>query len=202
MRATLPTLLLAALLAGCMPAPPPEDPHRFVLLDAQGQPLANGNGHHCVLDSASQLTWAVPRAGDALHDARHRYTWFSEDRAQHLGEPGIENGGDCAIARCDTAALIEAVNATGLCGHHDWRLPTHEEAIMLGKRHGETALGMHPRLFPDVRGAEVWTATTFRMYPQSAWAYNTGIALDRADLKTEAKPVRLVRGTLVLPKRR
>ena len=202
MKATLPTLLLTALMAGCMPTPPPEDPNRFVLIDAQGQPMSNGDGHNCVFDSATQLTWAVPRAGHALHDPAHRYTWFSDSREQHLGEPGLRGGGSCALEICDTAALLAAINAEGMCGFDDWRLPTHEEAIMLGKRHSGTALGMHPRLFPDVPGGEVWTATTFRMYPQSAWAYDTGIALDRADLKTEAKGVRLVRGTLVLPKRR
>jgi hypothetical protein len=200
MKPTLPLLLLALLAAGCMPSPPPEDPDRFLLLDASGEPAVGD--HACVLDQATRLTWAVPRAGDELLDPGHRYSWFSTEREQHLGEPGLEDGGECGIERCDTVALIAAINVQGLCGHHDWRLPTHEEAIMLGKRHGEAALGMHPRLFPGARAGEVWTSTTFRLYPQSAWAYNPGNALDRADLKSEAKGVRLVRGTLVLPKRR
>jgi hypothetical protein len=202
MKTTLPLPVLALLVAGCMPAPPPEDPDRFVLLDADGQPAAAGQVHACVLDTATTLTWAVPRAGDDLLDPAHRYSWFSREREQHLGEPGLENGGTCGIESCDTAAVVDALNALGLCGHDDWRLPTHEEAIMLGKRHGDFALGVHPRLFPGVPGGEVWTSTTFRLYPQSAWAYNTGNALDRADLKTEAKGVRLVRGTLTLPRRR
>lgn len=198
-------LSLALGLPGCLRVPVPDDPDRFVRLDAAGQPLAASaadQAHACVHDARSGLTWAVPRPGDARLDPGHRYSWYDARREAHLGDPGLRGGGACGIERCDTEALLAAVNAAGLCGHADWRLPIREEAIALGKRHGSFALGLDPALFPAASAAEFWTASTFRLYPQSAWAFDPGNGLDRADLKTVAKPVRLVRGTLLLPGRR
>jgi hypothetical protein len=194
-------LLLGLCLSGCLRLPEPEDPNRFARLAASGEPAQQDEPHRCVLDRRSSLTWVVPRPGDALLDPAHRYTWYSEDAAQHLGHPGMRDGGRCGAARCDTAALVEAINAQGLCGHRDWRLPSREESIALGKRHAGHPIGLHPALFPGLGPGEVWTATTFRMYAQSAWALDPGNGLDRVDLKTEAKAVRLVRGTMTLRRR-
>lgn len=203
-RAVGVTVLLGTLTAaGCMPASAPLDEHRFAPLDAAGQPIADGEGgHHCVLDRMTELTWEVVRPGSGLHAPGHRFSWYSADRRLHMGDPGRQGGGQCALSRCDTEALVEAVNAQGLCGQHDWRLPSREEAILLGKHHGDSAIGMNPRFFPGAVPGEFWTASTFRLYPQSAWAFDAGTGLDRADRKTEAKPVRLVRGTMVLPRKR
>lgn len=193
-------LLLVPLLAGCVPTPEPEDPSRFLRLDASGQPAATGAPHRCVHDRRSELTWTVPWAGDAWLDPGHRFSWFSRDKAVHLGEPGRRAGGRCGGAACDTEAAVAAVNATGLCGHRDWRLPGHEESIMLGKRWQQHPIGLHPDLFPGATAGEIWTATTFRLYPQGAWAMDPGSGLDRVDRKHEAKPIRLVRGKFVLRK--
>lgn len=193
--------LLGMLLAACVRTPEPEDPLRFQLLDTAGQPAADGAAHHCVFDRRSTLTWAVPRAEDALLDPGHRFTWYSSQRDVHLGDPGTQSGGHCGIERCDIEALVEAINARGLCGHHDWRLPSHEESIMLGKHHSGHPIGMHPRLFPAAQTGELWTLSTFRMHAPSAWAMDPVTGLDRVDLKTVAKPVRLVRGKLELRRR-
>lgn len=192
-----------ALAAACGRLPQPEDPHRFTRLDARGQVLAEAaEAPACVFDTATQLTWLGDQPGDPLRDPAQRYTWFSSDHGAASGEPGSREGGRCAQPPCDTETLVAAARAAHFCGHDDWRLPSREESVMLGKRHSGSPLGLHPVLFPHATPGEYWTGTTYRLYPQSAWAIDPATGLDRADLKSEAKAVRLVRGTLTLPKRR
>ena len=37
----------------------------------------------------------------------------------------------CLLTSCNTSAYVQAVNAQGLCGFYDWRLPTHHELFSL-----------------------------------------------------------------------
>lgn len=196
--------LLAVLAAGCAPAPVPADGDRFVMLDASGQPMQRADGgQHCVLDSRTQLTWEVKRSAEGLHHRAHTFSWYSTDKQLHMSEPGLEGGGQCPLERCDTEAMVAAVNAAGLCGHHDWRLPSRDEIVTLGNRRQiGPGIAMDRRFFSDSLAAEYWAGTTFRLYPKSAWAFDTRTGLDRADLKSVAKPVRLVRGTMARPKKR
>lgn len=198
-RRTGAVVLCAIVLGGCVPAPAPDMADRFVLLDAAGLPQTAPDGaHDCVFDRMTALTWAVQRPGSELLDPAHTYSWYGTDSSRNAGEPGRRGGGSCGLARCDTEALLEAVNARGLCGAQDWRLPGHEEAITLGKSYDGSAVGLHPRLFPASVAGEFWTGSTYRLYPQSAWTLDAGTGLDRVDLKAEAKPVRLVRGAFAV----
>lgn len=201
--ALAPALLLVLLATGCMPAPEAGDGDRFVRLDATGAALGAGaTGHHCVLDTHSTLVWSTVGAVPAVLDPAHRYSWYSADPALGLGDPGQRDGGRCALERCDTEAALQAVNAAGLCGHSDWRIPVREEAIALGKRHAGIPLGLDPELFPGAGAGEFWTASTFRLHPPGAWAFDPATGLDRVDYKHTAKPLRLVRGTQVVGRQR
>lgn len=170
---------------------PSENWQRF---DASGHILSpdDTGPHRCVLDQASGLMWQVH--DDGLHDRDNRYTWYSTDRQRHMSEPGLTDGGECRGSSCDTQSLVAAVNEQGLCGFTDWRLPSREELMSLGEaERRETGLIVDPAYFPGAIAGEYWTGETFRLYPQSAWAVNFANGLDRADLKSETKAVRLVR---------
>lgn len=180
-------LAIVALAAGCARPPATPDPDRF----------ARFGETPCVHDRISGLLWETRLTGDPLHEPAHTFSWYSPDRASNMSDPGVTNGGSCALERCDTTALVEAVNEAGLCGYHDWRLPTHTEALSLAltrtTEHGHVSDAAH---FVDMIPGEYWTATTFRLYPQAAWAWDARNGLERADWKSEAKPVRLVRGPI------
>lgn len=187
-------VLLLAIAAGCRaPEPLPTGAERFLRLGSDGQPLAPAatGPHACVLDRVTGLTWVVmeTRSGAGT------YSWFSADPATHASDPGVLDGGRCGLGSCDTAALVSSFNAAGYCGQSDWRLPNREEALTLTAR---APVGnphvLDPEFFPDTVAGEYWTGETFRLYPQSAWAFDTRTGLDRTDWKRNAKPVRLVRG--------
>lgn len=182
-RAWLAPLLALAFAAGCSGEAPIDTGPRFE---------AAGDG--CVADLETGLMWESKTLDGGLHDARATYSWYSEDRRANMSEPGIAAGGSCGLERCDTAAFVAAVNEAGLCGHHDWRMPTQGELLSLAvSRGGPHGHSLDPGHFAGTPAVEFWTGATFRLYPEAAWAVDAGTGLDRADLKSAAKPVRLVR---------
>jgi hypothetical protein len=205
----LPVAALTMLVAltGCSRDGPQELTWDFSRTDALGAPLAGDADvqHHCVLDGRTGLLWEVKQAAAGLHRHDATYTWHSTDATEHGGEAGIAAGGACDLPRCDTEAFVAAVNVAGLCGRHDWRMPSRDEAlsVMDITRIGKGPV-LDPRYFPGALEAEYWTATTFRLYPQGAWATDNVYAQDRVDWKYTAKHVRLVNGPkdAVKPKRR
>ncbi len=190
--------IVAWLLGACSPGtdqPPVAD--SWTKIDADGQPLADlsDQAHHCVLDERTGLMWEVKRDETGLHHPAHTFSWYSTDEQAHMTEPGLADGGDCALSRCDTEGFVEAVNEAGLCGFQDWYLPRRDELMTLGDRRliDEQGLVIDTGFFPHTIAGEYWTAETFRLYPQSAWAVDARNGLDRADYKTESKAVRLTR---------
>jgi hypothetical protein len=205
--AALGLLLVAGALSGCGREPPQAVPWDFAKIDADGAELAEGSlaEHFCVLDRRTGLLWEVKRSTPGLHHHDELYSWYSSDEADHLTEPGLANGGICGLERCDTEAFVEAVNTAGLCGRDDWRLPSRDEALtVLDPARIGAGPAMDTEYFPHAVEAEYWTATTFRMYPQGAWAVDTIYGQDRVDWKTSSKRARLVSGPkdAVRPKRR
>lgn len=195
--------LTVVLASGCgAPEPPPEGP-RFVALDSAGRIVevpGSASRHHCVYDRHTELTWSVEHDGEGLLSRDETFSWYSSDPEIHMNDPGLMDGGDCGLARCDTEALVAAVNDRGLCGHHDWRMPTRDEAMGLGdRRRINDGMTLDPVYFPHAVADDYWTGSTFRRHYIGAWAVDTRYALDRVDAKTEAKPVRLVRDPNSLP---
>jgi len=119
-----------------------------------------------------------------------------------MSEPGLQDGGKCDLESCDTKALVDAVNRSGLCGHRDWRMPQREELLTLGE-YGliESGNVLDPQFFPNALPGEYWSANTFRLYPQSAWVVSAANGLDRGERKTEARLARLVRGEIFNPRK-
>lgn len=199
--------LALLVVAGCGRSEEQAPGWDFVKIGVAGEPFAAGAAaaHDCVLDRRTGLLWEVKQAAPGPRHRDDLFTWYSSDSAEHNGEPGLMNGGRCALERCDTEAFVAAVNAAGLCGRSDWRMPSRDEALTLldSQRIGQGPT-LDPEYFPHAVAAECWTATTFRLYPQGAWAIEPIYAQDRVDWKTTPKCVRLVSGSkdAVRPKRR
>lgn len=173
-------------------------------IDPQGQVVDSSGDprHRCVFDGRTNLLWEVKHTADGAHRFDATYSWYSDDPAQHMSEPGLQDGGECDFESCDTAALVAAVNSNGLCGYRDWRLPQREELLTLGDyRLIESGNVLDPEFFPHALPEEYWSASTFRLYPQSAWVVSAANGLDRGERKSEARLVRLVRGEIFNPRK-
>ncbi len=158
----------------------------------------------CTRDNVTGLVWEV-KVDDAAR-LRHRdwtYSWFSSAGVNDGGSPGSESGGTCLdAARCDTEKYVADVNAAGLCGANDWRMPTREELRSI-MHYGRPAPAIDPVYFPDTGALHFfWTGASYAGDPgiagdvgvgNAAWTFaadgGSGIGY-----KTTALRVRLVRG--------
>ncbi|ELA09655.1 hypothetical protein MOMA_04595 [Moraxella macacae 0408225] len=91
---------------------------------AMSYKVLNQNGHECVQDLATGLIWEQKTHDNGMHDFKHTYTWYSDDKKINGGVVGTKNGGTCSDkGKCDTKAFIDTLNEQKYCGYSDWRLP-------------------------------------------------------------------------------
>jgi hypothetical protein len=143
----------------------------------------------CVVDRTTGLEWEVKTADGSLFDYRNRYTHIGDGRSG------------------DTSSYVTTVNAVGLCGANDWRLPSRGEleSLLDYSRAGFSAM-VDPDWFPNTLGDMHWTSSSSKVNgggPGYWWAVNflAGNSLWRGG-EYDADSVRLVRGGVVAPARR
>ncbi len=188
------TLLLASvclLLAACS-----QDPNAVANPHDSKYRKQEVGADVCVLDTATQLLWQVKSSDTGLNSAANTYSWFNPDEAHgELDYRGVEDGGVCVDSACDIWNYVNAVNDDGLCGYHDWRMPTKDEMFSISDlRRAENPPTMNVGFFPDAKAAEYWTGNDYSFQFDAAWTWNFQHGHDRVDWKKEAKFVRLVRG--------
>ncbi|MDC8829736.1 Lcl C-terminal domain-containing protein [Alteromonas gilva] len=157
----------------------------------------------CVRDNVTGLVWEVKTNDGGLRDLDHRYSWYAEEN--NGGAAGNINGPDtvCSITSCNTADYISAVNAAGLCGFYDWRLPTHQELLSI-VHFGRAALPrVDSRYFPNTGSATATTLWYWTSQPgadgvsndaaQNTWAIDFISGVDNFLNKSDPVAIRLVR---------
>jgi len=80
----------------------------------------------CTQDNKTGLMWEVKTNDGGLHDKDWTYSWYKPnsrdvgytDVDKTYGEP------NCVLYSCNTYDFTNTVNAYGLCGKKDWRMPT------------------------------------------------------------------------------
>ena len=171
----------------------------FTKLDASGQALPDQTTDYtttpwaCVQDKVTGLVWEVKTNDGGWRDMHWKYSWYQPNSANGglVGYPTPYGGDACDQAgSCNTSAYATRVNASNLCGFHDWRLPTTEEL------YGITSLqtqNLDSAYFPNTDlGYYYWGAETFAPAADLAWQ------IDRTSIqymtKGQNSPVRLVRG--------
>lgn len=97
--------------------------------------------------------WEVKTDDGGLRDKDNTYVWYDPSLSttwvdsntpwagtpdgelsafmEYIGKTWFANGSCTGDIPCDTFSYINAVNAQGLCGHHDWRMPTKNELLGL-----------------------------------------------------------------------
>lgn len=197
----LPILaLFVPMLMACGPDAIPvplDDPNRFRVLDNHGDVLESfPENWECVLDQLTGLTWEVKTSQPGLHDWRHTYSWYAPDEAHdELDYRGTPDGGACSESECDTHAFVQAVNETGWCGQHDWRVASKDELASISdvRLAGSTAT-TNITYFPHAKAAEYWSGNDYSFQWDAAWTWNFKLGHDRVEWKSAPMHVRLVRG--------
>jgi hypothetical protein len=181
------------------PAPGPEiHDTKYLAVSASGKVLdASIAPGACVLDQFTGLIWEVKSERPGLRDWRNTYSWYDPQEA-HGGEldyRGTANGGECSGSGCDTAALVETVNAAGLCGYSDWRIPARDELGSISDpRKSGSPPTINTRYFPFTQPGEYWSANDYQFQWNAAWVWSFRTGLDRVEWKHSPRYVRLVRG--------
>lgn len=168
----------------------------FTKIDSAGNPLAaSASSWDCVLDNVTGLTWEVKV--DDPTDLRHKshyYSWYNSDSGTNGGNEGYADNGACAGGTgCDTEKYVNDVNAAGLCGYSDWRLPSYDELLSIVD-FGSSYPAIDTAYFPYTNSSGYWASTPSAAGADYVWDVDfiTGFA----DLtgKDVFDYVRLVRG--------
>lgn len=129
----------------------------FTKIGADGGALpASATEWSCVLDRVTGLMWEIKTDDGGLRDQDETFGNWAD------GRPG------------DAITYAADVNAQGLCGHADWRLPTrtelHSIADLSIPSPGPT---LDPGVFPNSRSVGFstgwWTSTTVAGNSRNAW---------------------------------
>ena len=83
------------------------------------------------------------------------------------------------------------MNAIGLCGHRDWRVPSHSELNNLVDR-GRSHPAIDPIYFPNTPATQFWTSTAVAGY-EEFWTTDFASGAAGADVDERAHALRLVR---------
>jgi len=143
-------------------------------------PLGSGpTDWACTRDNVTGLIWEV-KATSGLRSKDHSYTWYNSDAATNGGSAGTASGGTCFTAgRCDTEKFLQDVNATGLCGASDWRMPSRKELVSIVD-YGIAIPGptIDMNYFPNTTASDFWSASANADYSGYAWDvdFNDGLA--------------------------
>jgi len=114
----------------------------------------------CVRDLVTGLMWEVKTADGGLRDAAATYTNYDSTSAAQIRGTGWEwlSPTQAQIdAPSNGVGFRDAVNARGLCGYRDWRIPTAAELQGLVDYGGS---GIDPTWFPNTPSILYWTSTS------------------------------------------
>ena len=153
----------------------------------------------CTQDNKTGLIWEVKTDDSGLRDKDWAYSWYEPDDKKNGGFVGYKNLGTCKGSQCDTYAFTKAVNAKGLCGKKDWRMPTIEELKGLLTTTRTFNQPLNYKFYID---ATYFPNTNFRFWSSSpdandsynAWLVYFSYGFSSNDDKNLSSDVRLVRG--------
>ncbi|MCF7983825.1 MAG: HYR domain-containing protein [Thiohalocapsa sp.] len=175
----------------------------FVKLDEAGRPLPPDAAQwSCVRDLVTGLVWETKTETDGLHARDDRFTWYRTDPTANGGDPGFRNadGATCfgysaddPVSYCNSEAFAARVNAEGLCGADDWRVPEVEELRSIVD-YSRFFPAIDPDFFPNTAVSHYWTASPSALASGFSWYvfFPYGTVLD--GFNANAYHVRLVRG--------
>ena len=153
----------------------------------------------CTKDNKTGLIWEVKTTDGGLRDYKNFYSWYEPDATKNGGDAGYQNYGTCKGSQCDTYAFTNAVNANGLCGKKDWRMPTIQELKGLLTTTPTVNQPINDQLYIDATyfpnsKSWFWSSSPNALYSYGAWDVNFSYGYSYNSGKSSSSGVRLVRG--------
>ncbi|MEQ1814655.1 MAG: DUF1566 domain-containing protein [Candidatus Nitrotoga sp.] len=156
----------------------------------------------CVQDHVTGLMWEVKTADGGLRDWNKRYSNFDNTAAGQFwtGSDWVNPTQAQIDAPSNSVGFKNNVNAQGLCGFHDWRLPTLDELQSIldtsraPRRSPTPTLTIDTNWFPNTQVAAYWSASPGTDNPTSAWYVYFGKGGTFKTIRPYNYFVRLVRG--------
>jgi hypothetical protein len=135
--------------------------------------IVNGG---CVKDNITGLTWEVKTVDGGLRDKNKTYTNYGDGSAT------------------EASKFVEAVNAAGLCGYSDWRLPSVDELQTLVD-YSVSGLGttIDTTWFANSQAQPYWSSTPFVGSPYVAFIVDFSTGAISYSNRGDTNYVRLVR---------
>ena len=158
---------------------------------------SGSNEWGCTRDNVTGLMWEVKTDDGGLRDGDHTYSWYNSDSNTNGGVAGTENGGTCTdVGNCDTEKYVASVNAVGLCGYNDWRMPDISELhsiVQLGTYSPAIDTAYFPTTVSDIDHAFYWTSSLYVSDNSNAWTVFLSNGLAGRSGKSSNEYMRLVR---------
>ncbi len=180
----------------------------FTKLDASGNVLPNSTHEwSCVKDHVTGLIWEVKKGGngnigdEGLHDADDSYNWYNTNPETNGGAEGYadDDGAVCygydandPTSYCNTKAYTTRVNAAGLCGAKNWRIPSKMELVELVNMNRFNP-SIDITYFPNTKNSNYWTSSPYAVNSHDAWYVNFYGGHSYLNLRSNYDHVRLVR---------
>jgi hypothetical protein len=163
---------------------------------------SGANDWACTKDNKTGLTWEVKTDDGGLRDKDWYYSWY-KPKGDHGGDTGytdaIDEAPNCSTKNnCNTDAFTNAVNAKGLCGKKDWRMPTIDELKGLLTTEStinqplNELLNIDANYFPNT-SYWYWSSSTYPGNSSNAWAVFFNLGYSGSYGKDYVVFVRLVR---------
>lgn len=157
---------------------------------------SGANDWACTRDNVTGLIWEIKTDDAGLRDKDWTYTWYDTESSVNGGNAGSEAGAGCnsTLANCNTTAFRDAVNAAGLCGATDWRLPTANELSGLVNAGAATGPTIDGDGLPNTVNGIYWSGESFAPNASGAWSVIFVVGILDGSSKNGNHQVRLVRG--------
>ena len=142
----------------------------------------------CTRDEVTGLLWETKTRTGRRAGSRS-YTFYS---------PDYDPDGDYG-SPSDMTGYLNAVNQSGLCGAHDWRLPTPAELMGIVDMSMIQMPPVDQRYFPNTASNFYWAGGQplgWQLEKELAWgsSFLFGLGDIGAQFRASPRPVRLVRG--------
>ena len=158
----------------------------FTKLDASGNALPESASEwSCVRDNHTGLIWEVKSTDGGPRDKDNTYTWYNPDSSTNGRSAGTQGSNN-------TYKYVNDVNAQGLCGASDWRMPTRKELLSI-VHNGRINPSIDQDYFPNTEANWFWSSSPYAIDSSYASHVNFSLGGAGSSSKSDLLRVRLVR---------